>query len=44
MRTNLEIAPLFNTQKYVKNLEKGYKLALDEKIKNDNTHDIEIWI
>jgi len=42
LRTNLEIAPLFNTQKYVKNLEKGYKLALDEKIKNDNTHDIEI--
>ena len=44
LRANLETTPLFDTQKYVKNLEKGFELVLGEKIKNDKISNIEITI
>jgi len=42
LRYNLESSALFNTQKYVKNLEKGYELALKSKVNQDKIEYIEV--
>lgn len=39
---NIKIQALFNTKKYVRNLEKGYQIALENKIKQTKKKDIEI--
>ncbi len=38
LKINLKTAPLFNTKKYVRNLEAGFKKALDKKINKDDNH------
>ena len=42
LRYNLERSALFNTKKYVKNLEKGYELALKSRANNDKIEYIEV--
>ena len=42
LKYNLKQTPLFNTRKYVRNLEKGYELALKAKINNEKAYHIEV--
>ena len=42
LKSNLKITALFNTKKYVQNLELGYQIALENKIKQKKIQDIEI--
>ena len=42
LKSNLKITALFNTKKYVQNLELGYQIALENKIKQKKVQDIEI--
>tara|TARA_B100000700_G_scaffold25368_1_gene24453 strand:+ start:16710 stop:18779 length:2070 start_codon:yes stop_codon:yes gene_type:complete len=42
LKEKLKTASLFNTKKYVKNLEKGFELALNKKIKNEKIDHIKI--
>tara|TARA_B100000579_G_C22269881_1_gene593299 strand:- start:56 stop:589 length:534 start_codon:yes stop_codon:yes gene_type:complete len=39
---NIKTHALFNTKEYVKNLEKGYQIAFENKIKQTKIKDIEI--
>ena len=42
LKSNLKIAALFKTKKYVQNLERGYQIAFKNKIKQNKVQDIEV--
>jgi protein O-GlcNAc transferase len=42
LKSNLKTAALFNTKKYVQNLELGYQIAFENKIKKNKVQDIEV--
>ena len=42
LKYNLKQTPLFDTRKYVINLEKGYELALKSKMNHEKAHHIEV--